>query len=527
MHDNEMFLLGLMAAVVGLNALARVIQVPYPILLVIGGLGLGALPGVPEVELDPDLVLVLFLPPLLYAGSFFASLRDLRTDLRGISTLAIGLVLVTMCAVAVVAHAMIDGLPWAAAFALGAIVAPTDPVAATAIMRRLGVHRRIVTIVEGESLINDGTALVAYRVAVGAAVGGTFSAWEAGLEFVLAASGGVAIGLAVGWLMAQVRKRLEDPPVEITISLFTGYLAYLPADQVGASGVLAVVAAGTYLGWHAPELTTAQTRMQGYAVWEILTYLLNSALFILIGLQIGPILDGVENFGTTTLIGYAAIISAVVIGARIVWAFTVPYLIRALDRRPSQVERRAGAGPRFLVAWSGMRGAVSLAAALALPLETDAGAPFPAREVLIFITFGVIFATLVIQGLTLPLLVRALPVEADDAAEREEIAARIAAAKAALDRLDELGGEEWTRDETVDRLRALYEYRKRRFAARAGRVEDDGYEDRSVAYQQLFHELLAAQRQALVRLRNDGVISSEVMRRVERDLDLEESRLEI
>ena len=527
MHDNELLLLGLMAAVVGLNALARVVQVPYPILLVVGGLVLGALPGIPDVQLDPDLVLVLFLPPLLYDGSFFASLRDLRADLRGISMLAIGLVLLTMCAVAVVAHAIIDGLPWAAAFALGAIVAPTDPVAATAIMRRLGVHRRIVAVIEGESLINDGTALVAYRVAVAAAVGGSFSAWEAGLEFVLAAAGGVAIGLAVGWLMAQVRKRLEDPPVEITMSLFTGYLAYLPADQVGASGVLAVVAAGIYLGWRAPELMSAPTRMQAFAVWEILTYLLNSALFILIGLQIGPILDGVGGVDTWTLIGYAALVSAVVIGVRIVWVFSTPYLIRVLDRRPSQVGRRVGPAPRFLAAWSGMRGAVSLAAALALPLETDAGAPFPAREVLIFITFGVIFATLVIQGLTLPLLVRALPVEADGAEEREEITARIAAAMAALDRLDELGGEEWTRDDTVDRLRNLYRYRKRRFAARAGKVEDDGYEDRSLAYQQLLRELLAAQRLALVRLRNEGVISSEVMRRVERDLDLEESRLEI
>jgi Na+/H+ antiporter len=527
MHDNELLLLGLMAAVVGLNALSRVIQVPYPILLVVGGLVLGALPGVPEVQLDPDLVLVLFLPPLLYAGAFFSSLRDLRADLRGISMLAIGLVLVTMCVVAVVAHAMIDGLPWAAAFALGAIVAPTDPAAATAIMRRLGVHRRIVTVVEGESLINDGTALVAYRVAVAAAVGGSFSAWDAGLEFVLAASGGVAIGLAVGWLMAQVRKRLEDPPVEITISLFTGYLAYLPADQVGASGVLAVVAAGIYLGWRAPELTSASTRMQAFSVWEILTYLLNSALFVLIGLQIGPILNGVGAVDTGTLIGYAAVVSAVVIGVRIVWQFTTPYLVRALDRRPSQVERRAGAGPRFLVAWSGMRGAVSLAAALALPLETDAGAPFPAREVLIFITFGVIFATLVIQGLTLPLLVRALPVEADGAEESEEVTARVAAAKAALERLEDLGAEEWTRDDTVERLRNMYQYRKRRFAARAGKIEDDGYEDRSLAYQQLLHELLAAQRLALVRLRNEGVISSEVMRRVERDLDLEETRLEI
>ena len=291
--------------------------------------------------------------------------------------------------------------------------------------------------------------------------------------------------------------------------------------------MLAVVAAGIYLGWRAPELMSAPTRMQAFAVLEILTYLLNSALFVLIGLQIGPILDGVGGVGTWTLIGYAALVSAVVIGVRIVWVFSTPYLIRALDRRPSQVGRRVGPAPRFLAAWSWMRGAVSLAAALALPLETDAGAPFPAREVLIFITFGVIFATLVIQGLTLPLLVRALPVEADGAEETEEITARIAAAMAALDRLDELGGEEWTRDDTVDRLRNLYRYRKRRFAARAGKVEDDGYEDRSLAYQQLLRELLVAQRLALVRLRNEGVISSEVMRRVERDLDLEESRLEI
>jgi monovalent cation/hydrogen antiporter len=524
---NEMLLLGLMASVVALNTLSRFVHVPYPILLVIGGLVLGGLPGIPDVQLDPDLVLILFLPPLLYSAAFFSSLRDLRADLRGISMLSIGLVLVTIFAVAIVAHAMIDGLPWAAAFALGAIVAPTDPLAATAIMRRLGVHRRVVTVVEGESLINDGTALVAYRVAVSAVVGGSFSALDAGLDFVLAAAGGVAIGLAVGWVVAQIRKHLDDPPVEITMSLFTGYLAYLPADRIGASGVLAVVAAGIYLGWHGPELASASTRIQAFSVWQMLTYLLNSALFILVGLQLGPILNGAGDLDTGTLVGYAAVVSAVVIGVRIAWQFTTPYLIRAVDRRPSQVTRRAGAGPRFLVAWAGMRGAVSLAAALALPFETDAGAPFPAREVLIFITFGVIFATLVIQGLTMPLLVRWLPVEADGAEESEEIAARVAAAKAALDRLDELGAEEWTRDDTVDRLRNLYRYRKRRFAARAGKIEDDGYEDRSVAYQQLLHELLTAQRMALVRLRNDGVISSDVMRRVERDLDLEETRLEI
>ena len=285
MEHFEIFLAALFVSVAGLNSIARWLSVPYPIPLVLGGLVLGLVPGIPEIELEPELVLVVFLPPLLYAAAFFSDLRALRSDLRAISMSAIGLVLVTMGAVAVIAHEVI-GLSWAMAFALGAIVSPTDPVAATAIMRQLGAPRRLVNVIEGESLVNDATALVAYRVAVAAAVGGSFSALDAGLEFVGAAAGGIAIGLVVGFVVAEVRRRLDDIPTEITISLLTAYAAFIPADELGLSGVLAAVTAGVYLGWLAPELASPQMRLQGFAVWEILVFLLNATLFILIGLQL-------------------------------------------------------------------------------------------------------------------------------------------------------------------------------------------------------------------------------------------------
>ncbi|HEV8424389.1 MAG TPA: Na+/H+ antiporter [Actinomycetes bacterium] len=521
MHQIEPLLLALIVAVAGLSVLARSVGVPYPILLVLGGLVIGFVPGMPTVELPPELVLVMFLPPLLYWAGFFSSPRDLQADARAISTLAVGLVLATIGVVAAVAHATVDGLPWAAAFALGAIVSPTDPLAATAIGRRLGVPRRMVNVLEGESLVNDATALVAYRIAVAAAVGGAFVAWQAGLRFVVGAAGGVAVGLAVGWLVAELRRRLDDPVTEIVVSLATGFAAYLPAERLGVSGVLAAVTAGLYVGWRAPELASAPTRLLGFSFWEILVYLLNAVLFILVGLQLHPILSGVSGRSVASLVGQATLVSGVVIAVRLAWEFTVPYLTRLLDRRPAQVTRRMGARERLVLGWSGMRGAVSLAAALALPKD------FPQRDLLVFLTFAVILATLVVQGLTLPSLIRRLRVRGDDAEEREEVRARLVATDAALARLEELAGEEWTRDDTVERLRGLYQFRHRRLKARAGIFEDDGTEDRSLAYQRLVRELLEAQRHAIVRLRNQGTISNDVMHRIERELDLEDTRLEI
>ncbi|HEV7883325.1 MAG TPA: Na+/H+ antiporter [Solirubrobacteraceae bacterium] len=524
MQGVELVLISMLVAVAGLATAARLANIPYPIVLVVGGLALGFAPGLPEIQLAPELVLVIFLPPLLYSAAFFANLRELRSNARGISMLAVGLVLATMCAVAVVAHAVVDGLPWAAAFALGAIVAPTDPLAATTVARRLGVPRRIVTVVEGESLVNDGTALVAYRVAVSAAVGGSFSLWSAGLEFVLGAAGGVVVGIVVGWIISEIRRRLDDVPVEITISLLSGYAGYIPAEALHASGVLAAVTVGIVVGWRAPRISTAGMRLQGYAVWETLVFLVNALLFVLIGLQLRLIIDSLSGASPAMLLAQAAVVSLAVILARIAWMFTMPYVVRALDRRPTQRERRGDWRQRMVIASSGMRGAVSLAAALALPGN------FPHRNIVLFLTFAVIFTTLVLQGLTLPALIRRLGIRDDGTDEREELLARRAATDAALATIDELAGEDWTRDETAERMRALYDYRRSRLAARAGETDDadgDGYERRSRTYQKMVRRVLDAQRDELVRLRDRGEISNDVMHRLERELDLEDERLEI
>jgi CPA1 family monovalent cation:H+ antiporter len=522
----DVVLAGVLVSVAILNAVASRIGVPYPIVLVLGGLALGFVPGLPEVELDPDLVLVVFLPPLLYVAAFFSEMHALRGYARALSLTSVGLVLVTTVLVAVPGHLVLD-LPWPMAFALGAIVSPTDPVAATAIMRRLGAPRRIVNLVEGESLVNDAAALIAYRVAVVAAVEGTFSLLDASLEFLLAGAGGVALGLAVGYVIGEIRRRLDDPQTEITISLITGYAAFLPAEHLHVSGVLSVVTAGLYLGWRAPELASPPTRLQVSAVWDVLTFLLNATLFVLIGLQLPVVLDDLTGQPLSELLGYAALVSVAVIGARFAWVFTVPYIVRALDRRPRQRERRVSAGERVVVAWSGLRGAVSLATALALPLETDAGAQLPGRNLIVFVTFAVVLVTVVGQGLTLPALIRRLGVAADGRdEEHEELLARLAASKAALTELEVLADEGWADDEPLDRARQYYEQLKRRFAARAGKIEDDGYEDASEVREQVLRRLWRAERQAIVELRNAGDISNEVMHRLERELDLEESYLE-
>jgi monovalent cation/hydrogen antiporter len=505
---EELVLLAILAGITALTALAPVLRVPYPILLVIGGLALGFIPGVPELTLPPELVLVGVLPPLLYSAAFFTSLRDLRAKFRPIGQLAVGLVLATMVAVALVAH-YATGLSWSASFVLGAIVAPTDPIAATAIARRMGLPRRIVTIVEGESLINDATALVLYGTAVTAVVAGTFSLFEASLEFVVSVVGGIAIGLAVGWVVALVRIRLDNIPAEILISLLSGYLAYIPAESLGVSGVLAAVTIGIYLGWRSPELSTPAMRLQTIPVWETLVFVVNALLFTLIGMQLQPILDSLSGISTGELIADALAVVATVMAVRILWVLARP------ERYP------------FVVGWMGMRGAVSLAAALALPLETDAGVPFPGRDLIIFLAFTVILGTLVFQGLTLPKLIHWLRFEEDEGEAMEDTKARIHAAEAAIARLEELMDEEWVRPETAERLRGLYGFRRSRFLARVDGEDDGEIERQSADFQRLRRELLEAERAAVVGLRRDGRISDEVMRRVERDLDLEDSRLDL
>ena len=513
--------LALILAVAAMLAVAPTLHIPYPILLVLGGLLIGIAPGMPEFELDPQLVFFGVLPPLLYGSAFFTSLRDLRAQARPIGLLAVGLVVVTTVGVAVVAHAFVDGLSWPSAFVLGAIVSPTDPLAATSIARRLGVPRKLVTIVEGESLVNDGTGLVLYRVAIAAVVTGSFSAFYTGGLFVVVAGGGIAFGLLVGWIVRQVRRRLDNPPAEITISLLTGYMAFIPADLLGVSAVLATVTAGVYLGWHTPELTTPQVRLQGVAVWEIVTYLLNALLFVLIGLQLPVVIDALGGLSASTLVGYAAAVSLTVIVVRFAWVFAVLHAPKWIARRMSNWR-----GAAFL-SWAGMRGAVSLAAALALPLRTDEGAPFPGRDLILFLTFSVILVTLVGQGLTLPAVIRVLGIEDDGVDDRQDAKARIHAAEAAIARLDELLGEDWVREDTAERVRGAYNFRTSRFRARLDDGDDGAIESRSQDYQRLRRELLDAERAALVELRRTGVIGNDVWLRVGRDLDLEDQRLDI
>jgi Na+/H+ antiporter len=524
LHERELLqLFGLLTAVGAFLFLAPMTRIPYPILLVLGGLALSLVPGLPDFELPPEIVLIGFLPPLLYGAAFFTSLRDLRANLRPIGMLSIGLVAATTLVVGVVAHTVIEGLPWSAAFVLGAIVSPTDPIAATSISRRLGVPRRLVTVIEGESLVNDATALVLYRVGVAAVLTGSFSLWEAGGRLVLNAVAGIAIGVGVGYVVRQVRRRMHDAPSEIAISLLTGYLAYLPAEALGVSAVLAAVTVGIYMGWYTPELTDPETRLQSLAFWSILVFVLNAALFTLIGLQLPLVVDGLEAWSTMEVVGAAVAVCAAVVLTRALFVFPFMYLPKRI------AQRRIGSSARWdwavVLSWAGMRGVVSLAAALAIPLETDAGTPFPGRSLIIFLAFCVILFTLVVQGLSMPYVIQALGIEDDDLEAREEAKARLRASEAALARLEELTGEEWVREDTLERTRGMYRFRSDRFAQRLDGTEG-GAEEQSQQYQRLRRELLGAERAAVLELRRNGDISDDVMNRVLRDIALEDVRLD-
>ena len=523
MDHIELIVFGLLVAIAGLAVLARIVRVPYPVTLVLGGTVIGFLPGVPSVELDPDLVLLIFLPPLLYGAAFFTSVRDLRRNAKPIAMLSIPLVLVTMAAVALVAHEVV-GLDWGPAFVLGAIVSPTDAVAPAEIMRRIGAPRRLITIVEGENLTNDWTALVLYRFAITAVVSGSFSLWEAFPKFVATGVGGVAIGLLAGRIIREVRARIDDPPTEITISLLSGYAAYLPAEELGLSGVIAAVTVGLYMGWHTPQLTTPLMRLQGIAVWEMLTFLLNALLFLLVGLQLPSVVDNLSGSSAGELLLWAALVSGVVIAVRLLWMFLIAYPVQMTDRGSGEGPHRAPPAERLAVGWASMRGSVSLAAALAIPLQTDAGAAFPGRDLIVFLAFGVILVTLVGQGLTLGPLITRLGLMDDGIEEREERIARQRVAEAGLGRIDDLGEPDWITPESMDRARLQLDYRRRRFGALVD-GDDDGYERRADAWRRLMYDVYDAQREELVGMRNRGEISDEVRRKIERDLDLEESRL--
>ena len=515
----------LFALVAALVIIARKLTVPYPVFLVVGGLALSFIPHLPEVKLNPNIFLYFFLPPLLYPAALFTSWRDFRRNLRPILLLAIGLVLFTMVAIAVVAHALIPVLPWAAAFALGAIVSPPDAIAATSVIRRLSVPHRIQAILEGESLVNDATALVALRFAVAALMTGSFSLGTAALHFVWAAVGGVGFGLLVGFVMRWVQRHLDDPPVQITISLLTPFLAYLPAERLHASGVLAVVAAGIYLGWHSPLTIRPRTRIPLLAFWEIVTFLLNGFVFITIGLQLPGIVRAIREDLLESHIKNALIISGAVILVRIGWVFVATYLPRLLSKKLRARDPYPPWKQVTIMAWAGMRGVVSLAAAFALPFVLPDGSPFPGRNYILFLTFCVILATLVLQGLTLPLIIRKLRIGADHSTDEEERSARVEANKAAIKLIEDLSKNGDFSSDTVDRLRAEYDERLQQLELCAESPDDCSGQIASPQFERLQQEALTAERRTIIELRNHHVINDEALRRIQRDLDLAEARL--
>jgi Na+/H+ antiporter len=483
------------------------------------------MPGLPSVRINPELVFLLFLPPLLYAAGWFTSWHDFKANLRPIFLLAFGLVLFTTFVVGVVLHSLIPAIPLAVAFAFGAIVSPPDAVAATAIADQIRLPKRIVTVLEGESLVNDATGLVALRFALAAAASGSFSASQAAMEFAWVATGALVLGLGVAMLFAKVFELIKDDSLLITVSLLVPYIAYLPAERLHVSGVLAAVAAGIYGGWKGPELLSASTRLNAVAVWGMVVFPLNCILFILIGLQLPEVVGQLVQYSTGQLIAYGAIVSAVVILVRPVWVFPATWLPRLLSKRLRQRDPIPSWRHILVVAWSGMRGVVSLAAALALPNAFSDGRPLPQRNLVIFLTFCVILSTLVFQGLSLPWVVKWLGVkERHDAKHERE--ARLKLARAALAHLNK-AAEQSNRHETALQQVAAH-YQERIDDLNDDLAEVLGWSDHRehwIATRRLRLESLEAERRELVKLRREHQVNEELMHKIEHELDLEEARL--
>lgn len=495
---------------------------PYPILLVLGGVLLALVPGLPVVTLPPDDVFLIFFPPLLYSAGVQSSVSDLRRNLRPIGSLAIGYVVVSTLALAAIARLGIGGFSWSTAFVLGAILAPTDAVAAVAVLEHLPVPRQAATILGGEGLFNDATSLSLYQVAVAAVVSGQFSPVVAGLGFVVAIVGGVVVGLVVGKVAALIEHRLDDPTIAVVVSLLIPYAAWILAEVIGASGVLAVVTTGLYLGQTTVVRLRAGARLQGTAFWSVFTFMLEGLLFIFVGLQLRTFGTVLAAYPSPTLLADVGALLLTAILVRAVWSFGA----RWVEWRVAPFFHLRSPRPRWrivaIVAWSGMRGGDSLAPALALPLTIASGAPFPRRELLIFFTFALILSTLLLQGLTLSPLIRwsGLGREETDA---EEARARAQLARAALGRLESLSESPWVPTEDAAQLRAHYQHRARQ--ARSDALEE--WLHHREASRRLRREAIDAERLEALRLRDQGEIGDDVLHHLERELDLEEQSLSL
>jgi len=515
----------LLTVIAAVAAVARRVQIPPAILLVIAGLVLAFLPGLPAMELAPQLMLLVILPPVVYWSAVTMSWREFRSNLRPISLLAVGCVVFTTATTASAAHYLL-GFPWAVAFVLGAIISPPDEVAPLSIARRLRLPSRLQVILEGEGLANDATSLVLYRFAVAAVATGAFSLAQAGAEFVAIVAGEILWGIAIGWVILRLRQRAHDPDVEILLSVLTPFIAYWPAQFLGGSGVLAAVSAGLYVSWNGPQLISSATRLQGIFFWSFLNYLIEGLVFLVTGLQARGVIARVGQAPLSELLFSAGVVCAVVILARFVWVFPSAYLPRWLIPAIRRGESAPSWRSVFVLAFTGVRGLVSLAVALAIPLATNAGQPFPYRDMILFLTFAVILVTLVGQGLTLPSLIRLLGLantgEHEKRRERaQERAARREGIEAALTKLAELEAERGLPDAFCTKLRESYSDRLRL-------LEHRGKLDRRKAierYDEVEDLLIATERSSVNELYRQNKLSDESRRRIERELDLREAQL--
>jgi CPA1 family monovalent cation:H+ antiporter len=524
MIESAELCISLLAIVAAIALLARALKVPGPILLMVGGLLLALVPGLPHLRLDPGFALMLFLPPLVYAAAVQTSWPDFRANLRPIGLLAVGCVLFTTAAVAVTAHFLM-GMNWALACVLGAVVSPPDAVAATSIAGRLTVPRRIVTVLEGEGMVNDATALIVYRFATAAVVYGSFSLARAGLTFGLVVVGEVAWGLVVGYVSTWFRRMADDDKVAVTVSLLTPFAAYWPAEHLGGSGVIATVAAGLWVSWNAPKLISSTSRLQGWFFWDLMIFLVEGLLFLLTGLQFRDVLKSdFSQYSGWQLGGYAGALCVVIVLVRFLWVFPGTYLPRLIPAIGRKDPHPPWQYPT-VVAFAGMRGGISLAAALGLPLELSKGGAFPDRDLIIFLTFCVILVTLVGQGLTLPLLIRATGVDrrgkTESGEERErELEARLDLVHTSTDRLRKLASEKSLAQDMVDQLIARREGRMQHLR----RYKDDQTEQ-AHQLEQIEMQLLQSERDRLNDLFHDGKITDSTRRAIEHELDLQEAKL--
>jgi len=530
--NNFEIVIFLMTVLIVLSAFTDRIKIPYSVVLVFIGLVIGFIPFLPNLKLDPNIVFLIFLPPLLYDAAFKTSWLDFKKEIRPISTLAISLVFFTTVIVAVAAHYLIPGFTWPISFLLGAIVSPPDAVAAGSIIKGLGLNKKIITIIEGESLVNDASALIAYRYALGAVLSGSFILWKASLQFILVCAGGIAAGLLVGYILVFAHKKIKDNAlVETSLSLLTPYLAYLLAEKFHTSGILAVVTAGILIGWHSREVFSFETRLQTTAVWNVCIFLVNGIVFILIGLQLPELVVGLKSSTLIQLIGYGLIISAVTIIIRIVWVFAGAYHQKLFAGKKSATEDEEPTNWKnvLIVAWTGTRGVVSLATALAVPFTLTNGNDFPKRHSILLLAFTVILVTLVIQGLTLPLLIRLLKIKSENnLLQKEENELNLAIAESSL-RFISNGLPNNVSDEIAERIRRQYEFDYNLLSNKKGNYQQQKDSETQLnSVTQLIQaqiEVVKFKRELLIKFQNEDRFSEEVLTNAERELDIEELRL--